>query len=315
MKHKNKLLILTDDPAAYTALISGLEFDDLEFFAFREAENAGPYIEDCEIILGEPSRIAPVLDAARNVKWVQSTYAGIEALVTPPKRTDYILTGVKGIFGPLMSEYVFAYILAMERHLFETRENQERRRWQDMPYRSLTGTLIGICGLGSIGRHIALTARCFGMKVWGLKRSKEAVPGVDRVFTLSEIAEFLARPDYIVITLPQTPETFYLFDEEAFQAMSPSAVLINVGRGTLVSEDALIRALKEKRIRGAVLDVFEEEPLRKESPLWGLPELFITPHNSAYSFAQDIVNIFAENYRRFVAGQPLRYAVDFDRGY
>ncbi len=306
---------MTKDPDPYARLIERLGFADLDLMACRTPGEAERFIEDCNIILGEPDRIVPVLGTTRRLEWVQSTYAGVDPLVTLSTRTDYILTNIKGVFGPLMSEYVFAYILALERHTFQTRDNQQDRRWQDMPYRPLRGMLLGICGLGSIGRHIARTADCFGMKVWGYKRSEEAVPGVDRVFTRTRFKEFLAGPDYIVITLPQTSESLHLFEDEAFRAMKPSAVLMNVGRGSIVSERSLARALAQKQIRGAVFDVFEEEPLPRDSRLWGLPNILITPHNSAVSFPEDIVPIFAENYHRFVAKKPLKYVVDFDRGY
>jgi len=144
-----------------------------------------------------------------------------------------------------MSEYVFTYILALERNIFQTYENQKARLWQNMPYKSLKGTLLGICGLGSIGRHIALTGKRFGMDVWGYKRSYEELPEVDRVLTQTNFREFLAHPDYVVITLPHTPESFHLFDYGSFQAMKRSAVLINVGRGSVVLESALVQALEE----------------------------------------------------------------------
>jgi len=315
MKHINRLLILTEAPGTYTRLIRGLEFDDLDIVACHTAEEARAHVTDCEIILGEPGRIAPVLESTENLKWVQSTYAGVEPLMDRSLRKDYILTNVRGIFGLLMSEYVFAYILALERHLFQTRENQQKRQWQGTPYRPLAGILIGICGLGSIGGHIALTARHFEMEVWGFKRSEKDVPGVDRIFTRKRFEEFLARPEYMVVALPETPETRHLFDDHAFRLMNPSAVLINVGRGAVVSEGALIRALRGKQIRGAVMDVFETEPLPKESPLWEAPNLLITPHHAAVSFPDRVVEIFAENYRRFVAERSLQYVVDFERGY
>ena len=315
MREENRLLILSKNSDQYAELIEKHDFSGLEFIACNRAGDAKIHAENCNIILGEPDRIAPVLDVAENLQWIQSTYAGVEALITPSQRTDYLLTGVKDLFGPLMSEYVFAYILAFERNIFQTYENQQERLWQDTPYKSLKDTLLGICGLGSIGRHIALTAKHFGMDVWGYKRSNEEMPGVDRLFTHSNFREFLAHPDYIVTTLPHTPESLHLFDHASFQAMKRSAVLINVGRGPVVSESALARALEEKLIRGAVLDVFEEEPLPKDSNLWRLPNVFITPHNSAYSFPEGIVDIFAENYRLFVAGKPLKYVVDFERGY
>ncbi|MFP3912913.1 MAG: D-2-hydroxyacid dehydrogenase [Desulfobacteraceae bacterium] len=315
MDPHNKLLILTETPERFAALIKTRGFDDLECMVCHTTEEALLHVQDCTIILGEPKRIAPLLNGAKNLKWVQSTYAGTEPLMSPGMRTDYLLTNIRGIFGPLMSEYVFAHILALERHLFQVRENQKERYWQEIPYRSLEGTCLGICGVGSIGRHIAGTAKHFKMEVWGFKRTKEGVPGVDRIFTGEEFKEFLAHPEYVVITLPETPHTRHLFDHEAFGCMHPSAVLINVGRGPIVSERALIHALKKNQIRGAVLDVFEEEPLPKESPLWELPTLLITPHNAAISFPQPVVEIFVENYRRFKAGEPLQNRVDFKRGY
>jgi len=315
MTHKNRLLILSRDPTRYAELIKRFDFIDLELIVCDSIVKAKKCVEYCNIILGEPARIANVLGAAKRLQWVQSTLAGVETLVSPPQRTDYILTGVKGVFGPLMSEYVFAYILALERHIFEVYDNQKERVWKKIPYESLKGKLLGICGLGSIGRHIGQTAKHFGMKVWGYKRSYEEVPEIDRIFTQSDFKKFLSNPDYIVITVPSTPDTIHFFDYDAFHAMKRSAILISIGRGNVISERALVRALQEQLIRGAVLDVFEEEPLPEESPLWALPNVLITPHNSGFSFPEDIVKIFAENYRRFVDKKPLKYIVDFSRGY
>jgi phosphoglycerate dehydrogenase-like enzyme len=137
----------------------------------------------------------------------------------------------------------------------------------------------------------------------------------DCIFNGANFGEFLSNPDYIVITLPSTPETMHLFDYDAFHAMKRSSILISIGRGNVISETALVRALEEKLIRGAVLDVFEEEPLPEASPLWALPNVLITPHNSGFSFPENVVKIFAENYRRLVDNKPLKYMVDFERGY
>jgi phosphoglycerate dehydrogenase-like enzyme len=315
MKDNNKLLILAQDSMQYTELIKKLGFTDLELVAFDSLEESMKYVKNCNIILGVPKLIAPILVAAKKLQWVQSIFAGVEALVSPPQRTDYILTGVKGVFGPLMSEYVFAYILALERHVFEVYKNQKERVWEKIPYESLQDKLLGICGFGSIGRHIAHTAKHFGMKVWGYKRSYEEVPEGDCIFTGVNFWEFLSSPDYIAITLPSTPETIHFFDYDAFHAMKRSSVLISIGRGNVISESALVQALEEKLIRGAVLDVFEEEPLPEASPLWALPNVLITPHNSGFSFPENVVKIFAENYRRFVDNKPLKYMVDFERGY
>jgi phosphoglycerate dehydrogenase-like enzyme len=315
MMERNRLLILAQNPERYAELIAGFDFTDLELIVCDSIEKAKKWAEHCNIILGEPTCIVPILEGAKSLQWIQSTFAGVEALLGSGKRTDYVLTGVKGVFGPLMSEYVFVYILALERHIFEVYENQKERVWEKIPYEGLQGKLFGICGFGSIGRHICQTAKHFGMKVWGYKRSYEEVPEVDRIFAGANFEEFLSNPDYLVITLPSTPETMHFFDYDAFHAMKRSSVLISIGRGNVVSEMALVRALEEKLIRGAVLDVFEEEPLPEKSPLWALPNVLITPHNSGFSFPENVVKIFAENYRRFVDKKPLKYRVDFSRGY
>ena len=315
MDADNRLLILSRSAAVYAGLIKDLRLPDLEIAACKTAGEASAQLDRCTIILGEPSRIARVVEGAKVLKWVQSTFAGVEDLLRTGARSDYILTGVKGVFGPFMSEYVVGYLLALERHFFAAYRNQQDRTWRRLPYKSLHGRLLGICGFGSIGRHLARTADHFGLRVWGYKRTAETVPEAERVFTSPEFEEFLSQPDYIVNTLPSTPATVRLFDEAAFRVMKTTAVLINIGRGDAVVEEALIRALQQGMIGGAVLDVFEQEPLPEDNPLWTLPNVVITPHNSGFSFPGDIVALFAENYRRFSKGESLLYRVDFERGY
>jgi len=311
----NKLIILSEDAAKYAELIARLNLPNLEFTVADTPPGAEGDMGECNILLGDPRQIKSVLDAAQCLEWVQSTWAGVDALVDPQLRSDYVLTGVKDVFGQMMSEYVFAYILALERNIINVYANQQKKHWQDLHYQTLQERHLGVCGLGSIGRHIAQTGKHFGMEVWGYKRTFEAVSEIDRVCTDKDFGEFLAFPDFMVITLPSTPYTFQLFDDAAFKAMKKTAVLINVGRGSVVSENALMRALDARQIGGAVLDVFEKEPLTKASPLWTNPNVLITPHISALSFPEDIVNIFAENYRRFISDQPLLHVIDFNQGY
>jgi len=315
MKAKNRLLIISRDAAVYDRLLKALAFPDLDIDAVDSAEKALTLAKDCTIILGEPKRIAPVVDRTAHLLWVQSTFAGVEALLYPQARTNYILSGVKDVFGPFMSEYVFSYMVAIERHAFDLYRNQQNRIWQKIPYKSLKGRLLGICGIGSIGTHLAQTANHFGMRVWGYKKTSGSIPEAEQVFTEEGFKQFLSGPDYIINTLPSTRDTYHKFDDTAFSNMKVTAVLINIGRGSAVSEKALIRALQDGQIGGAVLDVFEKEPLPQESPLWSLPNVFITPHISGYSFPSDIVGIFTENYRRFLSGSPLLHRVDFQRGY
>ncbi len=311
----DQLLVLSHDADKYFKLLKECEFPDLEVVSCSHEDEAREAVRSSNIVLGDPTMVANILHQARCLEWVQSTFAGVEALCAEGLPRNYILTGVKGIHGPLMCEYVFGYILAIERHLFETKENQNVKAWVDMPYRSLRGLTLGICGLGSIGKHLAQTAIHFGMKVVAFKRTPAKLPYVERVYTGSSFGEFLGLSDYLVVVLPRTNDTNGLINSETLKKMKSSAVLINIGRGNAVVEADLIHVLKNRLIHAAVLDVFEEEPLPSHSPLWDLPNTLITPHNSALSFPGDIIQIFYKNYQCFIEKQPLNYVIDFKRGY
>ncbi|BCS98606.1 2-hydroxyacid dehydrogenase [Desulfoluna limicola] len=310
-----QLLILARDADVYAPLVEGADIPDLTIHACNAVAKAQAVVAECEVILGQPDMVAPVLSHAKKLSWVQSTFAGVDALCRKGLRRDYLLTGVKGIFGPLMSEYVFGYILAMERRMFAVRANQEGKVWAPLSYRSIRGLTLGVCGLGSIGEHVAWTGGHFGMRVIGYRRSGGHCDGVDRVFSGDDLTLFLGQCDYVVSVLPATGATRHLFDAEAFAAMKPSAVFMNVGRGITVSEKDLIDALHRQEIAGAVLDVFEEEPLGSGSPLWGMENVIITPHISAFSFPEEIVGIFCRNLAAFRQGQRLASVVNFDEGY
>ena len=170
-------------------------------------------------------------------------------------------------------------------------------------------------GTGSIGSDIAGMAKAFGMRITGFSRSGASVEGFERVFAGNQLDDFLAEPDYLVCVLPNTPGTRHLLDAGAFRAMKSGCYLVNVGRGALIDEEALADALFKGELSGAVLDVFQDEPLPQESPLWNAPGLIVTAHVAAKSWPQDIARIFMENYRRYVAGKPLKYQIDFERGY
>jgi len=310
----NKLLILSPDSEAYALLIQQREIPELSLLPCNTIDQGIRRAPECNIILGQPDWINPILRHAGRLKWVQSTFAGVETLCSGDFK-GYILTGVKGVFGPLMSEYVFAYILALERQLLKIYTNQKTKQWRVIPYRSLQGLTLGICGLGSVGRQIAATGKHFKMRVLAFKRTPKAAPAVEKVYTGRSLGEFLGQLDYLVITLPLTSQTEYMFNYETLSRMKSTAVLINAGRGRVVVQEALAQALRKGLIRGAVLDVFEKEPLPEESPLWEMPNILITPHNAAVSFPEDIVAIFADNYRRFLKKEKLRHIIDFKRGY
>ena len=258
--------------------------------------------------------IAAVLNQMPEVEWVQSTWAGVTPLVSIARR-DYVLTGVKGIFGPQMSEYVLGYLLAHELRVIERAHAQRRRDWASIPSGVLQGKSLGIMGTGSIGQHIARTAAAFGMRVTGLSRSGAAVPGFDTVRPVDQLHGFLQGINYLVSTLPQTGATDSLLDAAALAQLPRDAYFINVGRSNVVDDTALIESLRNGDIAGAALDVFDEEPLPHDSPLWDTPHLTITAHIADISHPALIATIFIENYRRYFQGQRLRYVVDFDAGY
>jgi phosphoglycerate dehydrogenase-like enzyme len=311
----NKLLIHAQDAEEYAASIGALDLPQLEIVQSNKLTTALDEVGDCNILLGEPKMLAEILHSADKLEWVQSTWAGIDSLCQRDLRQDYQLTGVKDIFGPQISEYVMAYLFAIERGMFEMRENQMDKHWQPIPYRLSRDITIGIIGLGSIGKYVADVARRFGFRVTGLSRSGAACDGVEKVYTNDGLEEFLAEPDYLVAILPATERTKHFINADFLRMMKPSATLINVGRGSLINEKDLIVALQTGVIAAAVMDVFEIEPLLAESPLWLLPNVYITPHFAAASFPQDVVGIFAGNYQRFVQSEPLLHLIDLDRGY
>lgn len=311
----NKLLILAADAEKYRVLIRQADLPHLEIRHTSDTKLASTLMAGCNIILGDPPLVSEVLASAGQLEWVQSSWAGVDQLCSTGLRRDYTLTGAKDIFGRLISEYVMTYLFAHERQVFKMRDNQVERRWQPYPYRHASEITLGIVGLGSIGKQLAQTARHFGIRVTGLNRSGKACDEVEEVYTNSDIAGFLKEPDYVILTLPATPDTEHMIHVDTLKLMKPSAVLMNVGRGNSINEHDLVLALREGTIAGAVLDVFEDEPLSQDSPLWQLPNVFVTPHNAATSFPEDICRIFIENYQRYLGQKPLLHVVDFELGY
>lgn len=252
-----------------------------------------------------------LLPRARRLRWIQAMGAGVEDLVAAPVPEGVLVTRVEGLFGAAMSEYAFAHMLAHAQQLPRLYAAQAARRWEPFTAETLWGKRLGVAGVGSIGGAVAARGRAFGMEVWGLARTPGPRAHVDRMFTPAEADVFTAGVDYLVSTLPDTPETRGLIDPEA---MKPGALLINVGRGATIDEGAILRAVRSGRIR-AVLDVFAVEPLPADHPFWTEPGITVTPHLSGPSRPEEVAAYFAENLRRFEQGEPLRGAVDRERGY
>lgn len=278
------------------------------------AEQARAEYTGQSVLFGNPDMIAEVLPEMPGVDWVQSSWAGFTPLMRLDRR-DYVLTGIKNVFGPQMTEYVIGYLLAHELKVLQRMQGQREHNWLTTVSGTFQGKRLGIMGTGSIGRYIAKTARFFGMAVTGLSRSGAPAPEFEKVARVGQLYDFLEGIDYLVSTLPQTTDTDNLLDAAALAKLPARAYFINVGRGNVVDDDALIDALRNDKLSGAALDVFDEEPIPPDSPLWDTPNLVITAHIAALSHPLLIVPIFVENYRRYTNEQPLKYVIDFDAGY
>lgn len=302
----------------------------------RTPEDMLPHLEGPEILYTYHADFLP--EQAPNLRWVQLSSAGVDHLLGKPiMQSDVVITTSSGIHAVPIAEYVFGSMLAFARRLpkalaFQQRGEWPKDRWKHLLGRELRGSTIGIIGYGSIGREVGRLAKAFGMTVLASKRSPTrkrdagyVLPAagdpemqhVDRVFGPDELEELAAQSDFVVVALPLTPETEGIVSEAVLRAMRPTAYFVNISRGEIVDEAALIRALQEGWIAGAGLDVFTEEPLPEGSPFYSLPNVILTPHISAATavYNDRIADLFAENLHRYLAGKPLLNEVDKQRGY
>jgi phosphoglycerate dehydrogenase-like enzyme len=312
---KHKLLILSHRAPEYHQCVDAAGLPDLETVSSSSAVGASDCGSDCDVVLGDPSLVGQVLPRMSRLHWVQSTWAGVEPLVDARQRRDYVLTNACEVFGGLMTEYVFGYLLAHERMVLQKYASQQAGQWDHTPPGTLNGKTLGLLGVGSIGAALARTAKHFRMRVKGYTRASEGCPDVDTYFHGNDELAFATDLDYLVSVMPATTGTRRLVDASLLRALPPHAVFINPGRGSLVDEAALATALQTGRLAGAVLDVFEREPLPSDHVLWRTPNVLITSHTAALSIPKDITAVFADNYLRLLRGEPLRCRVDFERGY
>jgi phosphoglycerate dehydrogenase-like enzyme len=311
----HRLLILSRRAAEYADLVAAARLPELEIVSTSDPADALHRATGADLALGEPALVRDVISSLPSLSWVQSTWAGVEPLLDRALRRDYILTNARGVFGGLMSEYVFAYLLAHERKLLDKYRAQIDGRWDPAPPGTLRGKTIGLLGVGTIGAALARTAKHFGMRVNGFTRHSEDCPDVDAYFHGDRLREFAAGLDYLVSVMPATAKTRRIVDETFLRALPSRTVFVNPGRGGVVDEAALADALSANRLAGAVLDVFQQEPLPAEHRFWHTPNLLITSHTAALSFPEDIAPIFIDNYRRLLRREPLRYQVDFEQEY
>jgi phosphoglycerate dehydrogenase-like enzyme len=294
----------------------------------------GP-VEDVEVLLRgwlKADAFERLLARATRLSWVHSATGGVETALTPSMLArELVVTNARGVFTQPIAEYVMLMMLAICRRLPELLELQAERTWQPLEGRELRDATVGIVGLGSIGRAVASLASAFGCRVIATRRQPDrgtaptgarnhtrgGEPRIERLLGPDGLPELLGTADFVVLTVPLTPRTENLIDAAALAAMRPDAWLINVARGGLVDERALLRALREGRIGGAVLDTFRQEPQLADSPFYGLPNVIVTPQTSWSSgrVVDRSVGLFCDNLRRFAAGEALHNVVDPSAGY
>jgi D-2-hydroxyacid dehydrogenase (NADP+) len=280
-------------------------------------------LPDTDIFIGASLRPEQFFHA-RNLKWIHSTAAGVSQLMYPELRSSGItLTNPSGIFSPPMAEHTMGLMISLARNFPDSVRYQDRAQWgqqpiSEQPLTELNGQLLLIVGYGSIGRELARRARAFDMRVWGVTRSGEGdATHVEKILPVAKLEDGLTHADYIVLAAPETHETQKLIGAAQIGRIKRGARLINVGRGSLLDETALIRALEAGALSGAALDVTATEPLPVDSPLWKTRNLFLTPHTSGVSdrLWQKETRLLMDLLERWFDGRELFNVVDFGRGY
>jgi len=341
MRHVNVLLSANFDAsqleairAAHPALVvygeeggyaleppSGLDAMEMTYPRYRPDIDVQAILQHVEVIIA--SRLPRgIKSRAPHLRWVQYIGAGLDHLAPPDELigANYVITNFSGVHAIPLGETVLTMMLTLAKSWSLFHEQQRRHVWQRHVIGELHGKTVGIIGLGRVGREIARISSCMGMRVVATRRGEPTtvpVDHVEKVFARSELHALLATSDFVVCSAPATRETYHMLGQTEFQQMKLSAYLINVGRGQLIDEPALVRALEKGWLAGAGLDVFEQEPLPEESPLWDMPNVFLLPHQGSdtFRYMDRGIDLIRENLRRYVEGTPLLNVVDPSRGY
>jgi len=298
--------------------------EPVDILAGNDPEFVTAHAPGAEVILvgsSEGDLLRVIFPLAKHVRWVHSMSAGVEKILFPELVESPVpLTNGKGAFTGSLAEFAIASILFFAKDLRRLVCNQQAGEWKQFDIELIRGQVLGIVGYGDIGRESARLAHAFGMKVVAVRRRaalSNQDSGLEQTYSPEGLREMLAICDYVLVTTPLTPETRGMIGEGELGVMKNSAVIINVGRGPVIVESALIAALTAKRIRGAVLDVFDEEPLPEGHPFYKLENVLLSPHSADHTvgWADLAMHVFIANFERFRSGQPLRNLVDKKVGY
>ncbi len=296
----------------------------VEIFAGNDPEFIAARAPSADVILvgsAEGHLLRTAFPLAKKVRWVHSLAAGVEKMIFPELVESSVpVTNGKGIFSESLAEFAIAAILFFAKDLRRLVRSQQAGKWDQFDIEVIRGQTLGIVGYGDIGRQSAGLARAFGMKVIAVRRNatlSNQDPNLERTYPPDKLLEMLPLCDYVLLATPLTPETRGMIGEPQLSATKPTAVIINLGRGPVIVESALVAALTEKRIRGAALDVFDQEPLPAGHPFYGLENVLLSPHSADHTagWADLGMKLFLENFGRFYSGQPLQNIVDKKAGY
>jgi phosphoglycerate dehydrogenase-like enzyme len=265
-----------------------------------------PYIGAADVLITFGAQMANhVFEKATNLKWVQALGTGVDGITDQPGlREEVLVTNMHGFHGGPVSEAVLLSMLALARDLPRSMRLQERHKWQRFPAKVLKEKTVGIFGVGVIEQELAPKCKALGMKVTGISSTKRQVPGFDTMLGRDELERAVKELDFLVLLTPFTPETRNIVNAKVFAAMKPGSFLVNLARGGVVDEDALVDALKSGKIAGAALDVFATEPLAEDSPLWDMENVIITQHQGGFfdSYPRFAIPVIEENMRKWLAG-------------
>lgn len=317
------LLVISNPDAPHLSILEKIEQpvhirvgEDLEF-----AKEESP---STDVILNgnfkrEPFRT--IFPLAKRVAWVHSLSAGVESTISPELVASSVpLTNGRGVFKDSLAEFAISAMLFFAKDLRRMIRNQEAGRWEQFDIAMLRGQTLGVVGYGEIGRETAQLARALGMRILAVRRKtalSQADTNVEAVYPPDRLREMLGLCDFVVVAAPNTPETRGMIGAAELRTMKPSTVIVNVGRGSVIEESALIEALELNRIRGAALDVFEHEPLSAGHPFYEMRNVLLSPHCADHTvgWVEMAMDLFVENFERFRRGEPLLNVVDKKAGY
>ena len=304
-------------------ILSATEKDDNVMFFVNESELLGSdNLKNIDIIFGEPEH--STIQVVKNLRWIQMSWAGANKYTSHPELFENIvLTSASGAYGYVISEYVISGLLALIRKLFLYGEQLKNGCWDKIVGDdTLEGKRVLILGTGNIGKEVAKKLKCFGCSTVGMSRTVGGeLENFDEVYTIDKLDSYLGTADVVVIALPGTKETKDLFDENRISKMKNDAILVNVGRGIIVNTEDLTKALQAGKLKGAVLDVTEPEPLPENHPLIYMENVILTPHISGITWGENmhtrrrIVDIFCDNLKRDKNNEMKKNVIDFEKGY